>query len=295
MLPLLMHGDAAFAGQGIVAETLNLSQLRGYRTGGTVHLIVNNQVGFTTSPLHSRSSVYATDAARMIQAPILHVNGDDPESCVRAAEMAFEFRQRFHKDVVIDLVCYRRRGHNEADDPSLTQPLMYNLIDQKRSVRKIYTESLIGRGDITLDEAERALRDFQGQLERVFSETRDDLRAHADDVPAEESASDLEQASAPTTAVTDEVVKLIANSQVDLPADLTVHNRLRPQLERRARMIEDGTIDWAMAETMAFGSLLLEGRTIRLAGQDSRRGTFGQRHSVIVDRLTGEGYARSRT
>ncbi len=291
VLPLLMHGDAAFAGQGIVAETLNLSQLRGYRTGGTVHLIVNNQVGFTTSPLHSRSSVYATDAARMIQAPILHVNGDDPESCVRAAEMAFEFRQRFHKDVVIDLVCYRRRGHNEADDPSLTQPLMYNLIDQKRSVRKIYTESLIGRGDITLDEAEQALRDFQGQLERVFSETRDDLRAHADDVPAEESASDAEQASAPTTAVTDEVVKLIANSQVDLPADLTVHNRLRPQLERRARMIEDGTIDWAMAETMAFGSLLLEGRTIRLAGQDSRRGTFGQRHSVIVDRLTGEGYA----
>ncbi|MFM2438890.1 MAG: multifunctional oxoglutarate decarboxylase/oxoglutarate dehydrogenase thiamine, partial [Actinomycetota bacterium] len=290
VLPLLMHGDAAFAGQGIVAETLNLSQLRGYRTGGTVHLIVNNQVGFTTSPLNSRSSVYATDAARMIQAPILHVNGDDPESCVLAAEMAFEFRQRFHKDVVIDLVCYRRRGHNEADDPSLTQPLMYNLIDQKRSVRKIYTESLIGRGDITLDEAEQALRDFQGQLERVFSETRDDLRAHADDAHADELDTEAKPQT-PTTAVSDEVVKRIANSQVDLPANLTVHTRLRPQLERRARMIEDGTIDWAMAETMAFGSLLLEGRTIRLAGQDSRRGTFGQRHAVIVDRLTGEGYA----
>lgn len=289
VLPILMHGDAAFAGQGIVAETLNLSQLRGYRTGGTIHLIVNNQVGFTTSPAHSRSSVYATDAARVIQAPILHVNGDDPEACVRAAQLAFEFRQAFKKDVVIDLVCYRRRGHNEADDPSLTNPLMYNLIDQKRSVRKIYTEALIGRGDITLDEAEQALRDFQSQLERVFAETRDDIRHPSDEVADEAVAPPFPQSL--ETAITDETLKRLADSQVSLPADLTVHNRLRPQLERRARMIEDNTIDWAMAETLAFGSLLLEGRAVRLAGQDSRRGTFGQRHAVIVDRLTGEGYA----
>ena len=173
MLPVLLHGDAAFAGQGVVAETLNLSQLRGYRTGGTVHIVVNNQVGFTTSPLVGRSSVYATDVARMVQAPIFHVNGDDPEACVRVARLAFEFRQAFHKDVVIDMVCYRRRGHNEVDDPSFTQPLMYDLIDAKRSVRKLYTEALIGRGDITVEEAEQALRNYQEQLEQVFAETRD--------------------------------------------------------------------------------------------------------------------------
>ncbi len=223
----------------------------------------------------------------MIQSPILHVNGDDPEACVRVATMAFEFRQQFNKDVVIDLVCYRRRGHNEADDPSLTQPLMYNLIDQKRSVRKIYTENLIGRGDITLEEAEQALRDFQEQLERVFAETRDDL----EHPPEPEPGPKPEFPARVATAISDQTLKHIANNQVDLPADLTVHNRLRPQLERRARMVEDGTIDWAMAETIAFASVLLEGRTVRLAGQDSRRGTFGQRHAVIVDRITGEGYA----
>ena len=158
MLPLLVHGDAAFAGQGVVAETLNLSQLRGYRTGGTIHVVVNNQVGFTTSPGSSRSSLYCTDVARMVQAPIFHVNGDDPEACIRVARLAFEYRQAFNKDVVIDLVCYRRRGHNEGDDPSYTQPLMYDLIEQKRSVRKLYTESLIGRGDITIEEAEQVLQ-----------------------------------------------------------------------------------------------------------------------------------------
>ncbi|HEX6936804.1 MAG TPA: multifunctional oxoglutarate decarboxylase/oxoglutarate dehydrogenase thiamine pyrophosphate-binding subunit/dihydrolipoyllysine-residue succinyltransferase subunit, partial [Actinomycetes bacterium] len=173
VLPVLLHGDAAFAGQGVVAETLNLSQLRGYRTGGTIHVVINNQVGFTTSPAASRSSFYCTDVARMIQAPIFHVNGDDPEACVRVAKLAFEYRQTFKKDVVIDLVCYRRRGHNEGDDPSMTQPLMYSLIENKRSVRKIYTEALIGRGDISVEEAEQALRDYQGQLERVFTETRE--------------------------------------------------------------------------------------------------------------------------
>ena len=179
VLPVLMHGDAAFAGQGVVAETLNLSQLRGYRTGGTIHVVINNQVGFTTSPSSSRSSVYSTDVARMIQAPIFHVNGDDPEACVRVAELAYEFRQEFNKDVVIDMVCYRRRGHNEGDDPSMTQPLMYNLIEAKRSVRKLYTESLIGRGDISVEDAEAALRDYQQQLERVFVETREAKKAQA--------------------------------------------------------------------------------------------------------------------
>ena len=159
-------GNAAFAGQGVVAETLNLSQLRGYRTGGTIHVVVNNQVGFTTSPASSRSSLYCTDVARMVQAPIFHVNGDDPEACVRVAELAYEFRQKFAKDVVIDLVCYRRRGHNEGDDPSMTQPLMYDLIEAKRSVRKLYTEALIGRGDISVEDAEAALRevDIQGSF-----------------------------------------------------------------------------------------------------------------------------------
>ncbi len=173
VLPVLIHGDAAFAGQGVVAETLELSQLRGYRTGGTVHIVVNNQVGFTTSPESSRSSVYSTDVARMIQAPIFHVNGDDPEAVVRVGRLAFAYRQAFAKDVVIDMVCYRRRGHNEADNPSFTQPLMYDLIDAKRSTRKLYTESLIGRGDITMEEAEQALRNYQQELERAFTETKD--------------------------------------------------------------------------------------------------------------------------
>ncbi len=173
VLPVLLHGDSAFAGQGVVAETLNLSQLRGYRTGGTVHVVINNQVGFTTSPTAARSSLYSTDVARMVNAPIFHVNGDDPEACVRVARLAVEYRQAFKKDVVIDLVCYRRRGHNEGDDPSMTQPLMYDIIDRKRSVRKLYTEALVGRGDITLQEAEEALKDYRGQLERAFAETHD--------------------------------------------------------------------------------------------------------------------------
>ena len=196
-----MHGDAAFAGQGVVAETLNLSQLRGYRTGGTVHVVINNQVGFTTSPSSSRSSTYSTDVARMIQAPIFHVNGDDPEACVRVAELAYEFRKEFHKDVVIDMVCYRRRGHNEGDDPSMTQPLMYNLIEAKRSVRKLYTESLIGRGDITVEDAEAALRDYQQQLERVFVETKAALKeAELEAADASYSGTDVEGHTGPRAA-----------------------------------------------------------------------------------------------
>ncbi|MEU3526116.1 multifunctional oxoglutarate decarboxylase/oxoglutarate dehydrogenase thiamine pyrophosphate-binding subunit/dihydrolipoyllysine-residue succinyltransferase subunit [Streptomyces sp. NPDC038707] len=287
VLPVAIHGDAAFAGQGVVAETLNMSQLRGYRTGGTVHIVINNQVGFTAAPESSRSSMYATDVARMIEAPIFHVNGDDPEAVVRVARLAFEFRQAFNKDVVIDLICYRRRGHNESDNPAFTQPLMYDLIDKKRSVRKLYTESLIGRGDITLEEAEQALQDYQGQLEKVFTEVRE---ATSQPAPGDVQAPQDGFPVTVPTAVSTEVVKRIAESQVNIPDTITVHPRLLPQLQRRAAMVEDGTIDWGMGETLAIGSLLLEGTPVRLAGQDSQRGTFGQRHAVLIDRETGEEY-----
>jgi 2-oxoglutarate decarboxylase len=287
VLPLQIHGDAAFAGQGVVAETLNMSQLRGYRTGGTVHVVINNQVGFTAPPTAARSSTYATDVARMVEAPIFHVNGDDPEAVVRVAALAFEFRQAFNKDVVIDLICYRRRGHNEADNPSFTNPLMYDLIDKKRSVRKLYTEGLIGRGDITLEEAEQALRDYQDQLEKVFSEVRDAATTPA---PAQAERPKPDFPVTVPTGISQEMVKRIAESQVALPDWLTVHPRLLPQLQRRAAMIEDNTIDWSMGETLAIGSLLMEGHPVRLAGQDSRRGTFGTRHAVLVDRVTGQDY-----
>ena len=298
VLPLLMHGDAAFAGQGVVAETLELSQLRGYRTGGTVHVVVNNQVGFTTAPAAARTSVYATDVARAVQAPIFHVNGDDPEAVVRVARLAFDFRQAFQKDVILDLVCYRRRGHNEADDPSLTQPLMYNIIDGKRSVRKLYTEALVGRGDISVEDAENALRDYQEQLEKVFSETR---AAAEPGAVMDEPVTEVEQRGEVTlapqtperdvrTAIDSETLRRVVDTQVNLPDGFTVHPRLAPQLQRRVAMVDDGTIDWAMGETIAVGSLLAEGVSVRLAGQDSRRGTFGQRHMVIIDRETGWAY-----
>ncbi|WP_433181982.1 multifunctional oxoglutarate decarboxylase/oxoglutarate dehydrogenase thiamine pyrophosphate-binding subunit/dihydrolipoyllysine-residue succinyltransferase subunit [Actinoallomurus sp. CA-150999] len=291
VMPILIHGDAAFAGQGVVAETLNLSQLRGYRTGGTVHIIVNNQVGFTTAPEYSRSSVYATDVARMIQAPIFHVNGDDPEACARVAQLAFEYRQAFNKDVVIDMICYRRRGHNESDNPSFTQPLMYDLIDAKRSVRKLYTEALIGRGDITVEEAEQALRDYQQQLERAFSETREATKQQA---PADFDRPDVERIpvdhAGVATAISDETVKRIVDTQLNLPEGFTPHPRVQPLLAKRAQMVEENAIDWATGEMFAFGSLLIDGRPVRVVGQDTQRGTFGQRHAVLFDRRTGEEY-----
>ena len=298
VLPILMHGDAAFAGQGVVAETLHLSQLQGYRTGGTIHIIVNNQVGFTTSPQYSRSSVYSSDVARMIQAPVFHVNGDDPEAVVEVAKLAFEFRQRFQKDVVIDLVCYRRRGHNEADDPSLTQPLMYAIIDQKRSVRKNYTEQLIGRGDITVDEAAEALRHFQQRLEQVFQETREAIGQVESFTPTSaEVEREGTQALKPQrpageveTGITDAQVALVVESQETVPEDFTVHPRLAAQLAKRVQMVADDQIDWGMGEALAIGSLVNEGKWVRLAGQDSRRGTFGHRHAVIVDKKTGWQY-----
>ncbi|GAA3116230.1 multifunctional oxoglutarate decarboxylase/oxoglutarate dehydrogenase thiamine pyrophosphate-binding subunit/dihydrolipoyllysine-residue succinyltransferase subunit [Streptosporangium carneum] len=296
VLPVLVHGDAAFAGQGVVAETLNLSQLRGYRTGGTVHIVVNNQVGFTTSPASSRSSVYATDVARMIQAPIFHVNGDDPEAVVRVGRLAFEYRQAFRKDVVIDLICYRRRGHNETDNPAFTQPLMYDLIDAKRSIRKLYTEALIGRGDITVEEAESALRDYQAKLENAFAETRVAAKE-----PTGEFARPVDMESIPwshedtPTGISEETVKRIVETQLNLPEGFTAHPRLLPVLQRRGQMVAEDKIDWGMGETLAFGSLLIDGHPVRLVGQDSRRGTFTQRHAVLVDRVTGAEHTPLKT
>ncbi len=298
VLPVLMHGDAAFAGQGVVAETLNLSQLRGYRTGGTIHVIINNQVGFTTSPLALRSSVYCTDVARMVQAPIFHVNGDDPEACVRVAELAYEFRKDFQKDVIIDMVCYRRRGHNEGDDPSMTQPLMYELIENKRSVRKLYTESLIGRGDITVDDAEAALRDYQRQLEQVFTETKTALKDASSeaglDRPTAQKQDAQKRGSSFTSAISAARLEHIGDSFVNTPDGFTVHPKLAQLMERRQEMTRSGGADWAMGELLAIGSLLMEGVPVRLSGQDSRRGTFVQRHAVLTDKRTAEEWGPLR-
>jgi 2-oxoglutarate dehydrogenase E1 component len=289
VLPVLMHGDAAFAGQGVVAETLNMSDIKGYRVGGTIHVVVNNQIGFTTTPEAARSGFYSTDMAKIIQAPIFHVNGDDPEACVRVARMAFEFRQRFHKDVVIDMVCYRRHGHNEGDDPSYTQPLMYAKIDQRRSVRKLYTESLVKRGHLSIEEAEHALDDFQARLQHALDETRQSappqgLRAAAP--PPSVGVLPAVETGAPRQ-VLDDVYRALST----VPDGFNVHPKLAKQLEARSRMYhDDGEVDWALAEQLAFGSLLVEGVDLRISGQDTRRGTFSQRHAVLVDHTNGNEY-----
>ncbi len=289
VLPLLVHGDAAFAGQGVVAETLNVSNLRGYRTGGTVHLVIDNQLGFTTAPEAGRSSVYATDVAKMVQAPIFHVNGDDPEACVRVARLAFEYRQTFHGDVVIDMWCYRRYGHNEGDDPSYTQPLLYRRIEQRRSVRKLYVESLVKRGDITLDEAERALDDFSERLQRAFDETRS-LAAPRDRHRDGHSRHRGTRGQV-ATGTDHERLEQVVEALERVPESFVVHPKLARQLEARHRLWDAGQVDWAAGEALAFGTLLAEGIDIRLAGQDTRRGTFSQRHSVLFDHQTGEEYA----
>jgi 2-oxoglutarate dehydrogenase E1 component len=288
VLALLIHGDAAFAGQGVVAETLNMSALAGYETGGTVHLVINNQLGFTTNPDAARSSVYATDVARMIQAPIFHVNGDDPEACVRVGRLAFAFRQQFHKDVVIDMVCYRRYGHNEQDDPSLTQPLLYQLIKEHRSVRKLYTESLVRRGDIDMAEAERALADFSSRLQSALDETRAAAPPKPTHVPpAPEPAPVLPpEETGVSKANLDRVVAALST----FPDGFTVHPKLTRVFDTRTRLWESGEADWALGEALAFGTLLIEGRDVRLTGQDTRRGTFGHRNAAVVDYRTGAEY-----
>ncbi len=288
VLAILVHGDAAFAGQGVVTETLNMSQLRGYRTGGTVHLVINNQVGFTTDPSESRSSVYATDVAKMVQAPIFHVNGDDPEAVVRVAKVAFAYRQRFHKDAVVDMVCYRRFGHNEGDEPSYTQPKMYEIIDKKPSVRKIYTETLVRRHDMTPAEAEKALEGFLDILQNALDETRSAAAPNPTILPP-----------APQPNVALEVVETRADrASIDFlsgvlhssPDDFVVHPKLERQLKARAQLFSAGEVDWALGEALCFGEILLDGRDIRFSGQDSRRGTFSHRHAAMIDYETGESY-----
>ncbi|WP_420112177.1 multifunctional oxoglutarate decarboxylase/oxoglutarate dehydrogenase thiamine pyrophosphate-binding subunit/dihydrolipoyllysine-residue succinyltransferase subunit [Pseudactinotalea sp.] len=291
VLPILIHGDAAFAGQGVVTETINLSMLRGYRTGGTIHVLINNQIGFTTGASSSRSTLYPTDVVKGLQVPVFHVNGDDPEAVAHVAQLAFEYRQEFNRDVVIDMVCYRRRGHNEGDDPSMTQPVMYSLIENKRSVRTLYTESLVGRGDITEDEAQQALEHFQAELERVFTESKQGSSATGDQVAGlevpESQQEDAGMMVGWQTAVPAWVLQRVGEAHTRVPEGFTVHNKLTQLLDRRAAMSAEGGIDWAFGELTAFGSLLMEGTPVRLAGQDSRRGTFVQRHSVLHDRLTG--------
>ncbi|MDO5287408.1 MAG: multifunctional oxoglutarate decarboxylase/oxoglutarate dehydrogenase thiamine pyrophosphate-binding subunit/dihydrolipoyllysine-residue succinyltransferase subunit, partial [Actinomycetia bacterium] len=275
VLPILLHGDASFAGQGVVYETLQMSQLRGYQTGGTIHLVVNNQIGFTTAPVESRSSLYCTDVAKVVQAPVFHVNGDDPDAVVRVARLAFQFRQQFHKDVVIDLVCYRRRGHNEGDDPSFTQPLMYDLIEQKRSTRRIYNDALIGRGDITPEESEEYAAKFRTRLEMVFRDLREGTRDE-DQEYRKVPYYPPKLGSNVGTTISEEVMHRIADVLTEVPEGFQIHPKVLPQLQRRADMIRNGPMDWATAETLAFGSLLMEGRPVRVTGQDSRRGTFSQ-------------------
>lgn len=289
VLPLLVHGDAAFAGQGVVAETLNLSTIKGYRVGGTIHLIINNQLGFTTPPDSARSSEYATDVAKMVQAPIFHVNGDDPEACVHVARLAYAYRAQFHKDVVIDMVCYRRHGHNEGDDPSYTQPLMYKRIDARRSVRKIYTETLVKRGDISIDDAETALDDFQAKLQVALDQTRQS--APPDTVVAKPPPPNQGVLPSVETGVDRSILDRIYHVMATAGDHLTMHPKLARQFATRDKMVQSGAVDWALAEALAFGSLLLEQVPIRMAGQDTRRGTFSQRHSVLVDYDTGAEWA----
>jgi len=295
VLPVLLHGDAAFAGQGVVAETLNLSQLKGYRTGGTVHIVINNQIGFTTGPESARSSVYATDVAKAVQAPIFHVNGDDPEACIRAIRLAYEFRQQFHKDVVIDMVCYRRHGHNEGDEPSLTQPRMYKLIKEHRSVRKIYTEQLLRKGDIDPKEAEQWLDAFQARLQEAFDRTRGDTEPPSQGREAlwtDEEITGFQKDPSPDTSVSNEQLQTVSRALASIPEGFTPHPKLKPILARRQAMAEGREpLDWGFAELLAFGTILIDGLRVRLSGQDSSRGTFSSRHAMLYDYVTGESYA----
>ncbi|HJQ97066.1 MAG TPA: multifunctional oxoglutarate decarboxylase/oxoglutarate dehydrogenase thiamine pyrophosphate-binding subunit/dihydrolipoyllysine-residue succinyltransferase subunit, partial [Candidatus Polarisedimenticolaceae bacterium] len=291
VLPILLHGDAAFAGQGVVAETLNLSQLRGYRTGGTVHIVVNNQIGFTTGPKDARSSPYATDVARMVQAPIFHVNGDQPEDAVRVVRLALAFRDAFRRDVVVDLVCYRRWGHNEGDDPSYTNPSLYAKIEAKRSVRKLYTEELLRRGDLTPEAAEQAMSRYREHLQATVDEVRRLRESGAPvEVPGETEPAAAQASSAPETAVEPSRLMEVVEGLDRVPDGFEVHPRLAKQLARRREQFSSETIDWALAEALAFGTIVLEGTPVRLSGEDTGRGTFSQRHAILYDHRTEDRY-----
>ncbi len=292
VIPILIHGDAAFAGQGVVAETLNLSQLSGYKTGGTLHLVINNQIGFTTGPTEARSSTYATDIARMIQAPIFHVNGDDPEACIRVVRIALDYRQVFNKDVVIDMLCYRVHGHNEGDEPSYTQPLLYQKIAEKRSPRKLYTESLLRRGEMNPEEAEQMLDDFRNLLQDAFDRTKDLAEKDPEEVFERIAARRAAYERPPhiETAASRNDLDTVVQALVSFPSDFNVHSKLVRQFQKRDKVFNEGKIDWAFAETLAFGSLMLDGTPVRITGQDSRRATFSQRHAVVYDQVTGAEY-----
>lgn len=285
VLPILVHGDAAFAGQGVVYEVLNMSQLPGYHTGGTIHVIVNNQIGFTTGNALGRSTTYPSDLAKGLQVPIFHVNGDAPESVARVARWAWEYRQEFHKDVIIDLVCYRRRGHNEGDDPSMTQPVMYNLIDRKPSTFSVYTTNLVGRGDLTEEQCEQLLDAYRDNLEHILNEAR---AGHLNtDTPAYSGPKAGETSHSQLTAVAREVIERIGDAQVSVPEGFEVHSKLMNLLRKRQSMSRQGGIDWGFGELLAFGSLLMEGVPVHMTGEDVRRATFAQRHAVMHDQRNG--------
>ena len=295
ILPILIHGDAAFAGQGIVMETLQMANLRGYTTGGTVHIVVNNQIGFTTTPEDGRTATHATDIARMTKAPVFHVNADDPEAVVRAGRMAFEYRERFGQDVVINLLCYRRRGHNEADDPSMTQPKMYQIINEMPSTRTLYARALVGRGDVTQEEADEALNAYHSKLDAIFAETQTAVplvhSANVEGIELPSSQQGTEVVHGGVTAISRDTFELIANSFGNVPEGFTVHKKLQKLLQQRVEMGKSGKVNWGMGELLALGSVLLEGTNVRMSGQDVQRGTFVQRHAVLHDHLTDQEWS----
>ena len=292
IMPLLIHGDAAFAGQGIVAETLNLSQLSGYRTGGTVHIIINNQIGFTTLPEDARSSTYASDVAKMIQAPIFHVNGDDPEASLWVARLAFEYRQRYHKDVVIDLFGYRRYGHNEGDEPGFTQPLMYAKIKTHPSVMTLYALSLVKNKVFNEQEIKKINDEVYNGMTAAFDNLDRKNVQFKSDAPLAVDKDKIDAIKAEeNTAIPAEMLKEIVDKITVAPEGFNLHPKLKKFLEMRRKLVDgSGMADWAFGEALAFGSLLLEGTTVRLSGQDSVRGTFSQRHLVLTDIHTGNEY-----
>ncbi len=292
VIPILIHGDAAFAGQGVVAETLNMSQLDGYCTGGTIHLIINNQIGFTTNPNESRSSLYSTDVARMVQAPIFHVNGDDPEACLRVTQLALEFRQAFKKDVVIDLLCYRRHGHNEADDPSYTQPIMYRKIKQQPSVTTIYSERAQREKFATAADIEAMHKTVSARLNEIYDIAQKKERFEVQEMSSVPQASIANRSL--STAVERSTLERILNSLVSFPGDFHVHPKLKGFLDNRREAAQGGPVNWALAESLAFGSLVVEGIPVRLSGQDSGRGTFSQRHLEFYDNENGKMYVPLR-
>ncbi|MEP7362475.1 MAG: multifunctional oxoglutarate decarboxylase/oxoglutarate dehydrogenase thiamine pyrophosphate-binding subunit/dihydrolipoyllysine-residue succinyltransferase subunit [Acidobacteriota bacterium] len=282
VIPVLIHGDAAFAGQGVVTETLNLSQLAGYATGGTIHIIINNQIGFTTRPDESRSSPYCTDVARTVQAPIFHVNGDDPEAAIRALQIAFDFRQQFSKDVVVDMICYRRHGHNETDDPSYTQPLLYRKIKDQPFVGTIYSERLQREKIVSSDQVDKLRKRIGARLEEGFEEAKQNaVRFEVQELGVVDT--DHIPTVCPRTAADRLLLEKVIDGITIMPAEFHLHPKLKGFLEKRRETLKGGPVDWALAEALAYGTLVLEGTPVRLSGQDSSRGTFSQRHLELYD------------